>query len=706
MSLLMDPDLVGETIGITAMGNEGGQWIGMAPFVETDHIVSNFGDGTYFHSGQLALQAAIGSGVSITFKILYNDTVAMTGGQDASHRVAVPELVTILLAHGVAEVMITTDDLEHYDHKRLPGGVEVWDRTRMLEAQERLAKVAGVTVLIHDQECAAELRRARKRGRAATPTTRVMINHRICEGCGDCGDVSNCLSVEPIDTPFGRKTTIDQASCNLDYSCLEGDCPSFMTIEMPDQARPDILSPPPVPDPVVADPATVVTARLAGIGGTGVVTVAQILATAAMFDGWDVRGLDQTGLSQKAGPVISDLTLARSGAASSNLIGRGEATVILAFDQLVAAADNALEAGAVGRTRIVGSTHTSPTGRMISRPEIPFPTATEIETRLTARSIGEDSLWVDSVDLTRRLVGDAAPANVFLLGVAIQAGFIPVEPASIEQAIELNGVAVDANRAAFGWGRRWADEPTATEAVADAAAPAPASSIVTVPKLPRALARRVSDLEATVGSVVEMLTADLIAYQNRAYAGRYLDLVERVHRHEVGLSADPSTALTTAVAHNLHKLMAYKDEYEVARLMLLPEARAEADAVAGRRTKVTWRLHPPVLRALGMKRKLRLGPWAAPAIRALRAGKRLRGTRIDPFGRTRMRRLERDLRDEYVRAIEDLLDGLTARTHGHAVEIAGLPDMVRGYEALKERRAADYREQLAAALAGYGSTTR
>ena len=515
--------------------------------------------------------------------------------------------------------------------------------------------------------------------------------------------MSNCLSVEPIETAFGRKTTIDQASCNLDYSCLQGDCPSFMTIEMPDEQRAEILSPPAVSDPVVDHPSTVMTARLAGIGGTGVVTVAQVLATAAMFDGWDVHGLDQTGLSQKAGPVISDITLARPGAASSNLIDQGEATVILAFDKLVAAGDNALEAGAVGRTRIVGSTNTSPTGRMISRPEIPFPTTGELEARLSARTRSEDSLWVDNVDLTRRLVGDAAPANVFLLGVAVQAGFIPVEPRSIEQAIELNGVAVEANRAAFGWGRQWAVDPDSTEAVAAAAAPTTASSIVTVPDLPSPLADRIGHLDAMVAQVVEVMTADLIAYQNQTYASSYLEIVERVHEHETRLPTDTSMALTLAVARNLHKLMAYKDEYEVARLMLLPEARAEAEALTGRGAEVTWRLHPPLLRALGMKRKLRLGARAAPAIRALRAGKRLRGRWFDPFGRTRIRRLERELRDEYIGAIEVLLAGLTDRTHHLAVETAGLPDMVRGYEALKERRAADYRKKLATALAGYGS---
>jgi indolepyruvate ferredoxin oxidoreductase len=321
MSLLMPEELVGETFGITAMGNEGAHWIGMAPFVETSHVFQNFGDGTYFHSGQLAVQAAIGAGVSITFKILYNSTVAMTGGQDATFSVGVPELAGILLAQGVRKVVVTVPDPKAYDRTGFPPGVEVWDRERILEAQERLADIDGVTILINDQECAAELRRARRRGLAPTPSKRIVINHRICEGCGDCGDVSNCLSVQPFETDLGRKTRIDQASCNFDYSCVKGDCPAFMEVEVGDLDVGAALMPPEVDQP----PSFAVTGthsiRLAGIGGTGVVTAAQILATAAMFDGWMVEGLDQTGLSQKAGPVVSDVILVGPDGEASNSIG-------------------------------------------------------------------------------------------------------------------------------------------------------------------------------------------------------------------------------------------------------------------------------------------------------------------------------------------------------------------------------------------------
>ena len=389
MSLLMPEDRVGETFGITAMGNEGAHWIGMEPFVDTNHVFQNFGDGTYFHSGQLAVQAAIGAGVSITFKILYNSTVAMTGGQDATFLVRVPEMAQILLAQGVKKIVVTTPIPDSYDRTGLPPGVEVWSRSRIVEVQEMLAGIEGVTVLINDQECAAELRRDRKRKRAETPTKRIVINHRICEGCGDCGDVSNCLSVQPFSTAFGRKTTIDQASCNLDFSCVMGDCPAFMEVDVAQTpaAAPQgesITAPAPQrsPDFVVSGTHPI---RLAGIGGTGVVTAAQILATAAMLDGWAVEGLDQTGLSQKAGPVVSDVILSEPGRSSSNLIGSGEAVTLVAFDQLVGASDAVLDACAADRSRVLVSTGVIPTGTMISHPDIELPQGEATE-RLRMRS--------------------------------------------------------------------------------------------------------------------------------------------------------------------------------------------------------------------------------------------------------------------------------------------------------------------------------
>lgn len=703
MSLLMDDDRVGETIGITAMGNEGAQWVGMAPFVETEHIFQNYGDGTFFHSAQLALQYCIGADMNITFKILYNGTVAMTGGQDSTSPIAVPELATILLAHGVSRVAVTADDIGRYDDITLPEGVEVHDRTDILTVQEDLAAVPGVTVLIHDQFCAAELRRGRKRGTLEMPTRRVVINHRICEGCGDCGDVSNCLSVQPIDTPLGRKTTIDQASCNFDESCLQGDCPAFMTVEVdPDRGTSDRATPSgTVPDPEVDTADDLVRIRMAGIGGTGVVTVAQVLSTAAMFDGWEVRGLDQTGLSQKAGPVISDVVLAHDHHGSSNLVGGGQAELILAFDAMVAAGDGALAAADPERTAVIASIAETPTGRMISHPDIPYPTGS-ITDRLTSTSRSHH--FLDAARLSAALTGNGAQANVFLLGVAVQLGHVPVSVASIESAIELNGVAVEANLAAFDWGRRWAHDPSTVETIADASAGHPTAPTVTVPDLPRRLASRVHALTEAppLRELLTMLAADLVAYQNEAYADRFLDAVADAAEHERRAAPD-SSRLTEAVARSLHKLMAYKDEYEVARLLLLPEGEEAATAVGGPGASVTWRLHPPMLKALGMHSKMSIGSWAKPAFAALRPVKRLRGTRFDPFGRTEMRRLEAALPGEYLATMATVYASLDVDRLDQAVDIAGLPDMIRGYEDLKLRRVAEYRAAVDAALAAFGA---
>ncbi|MEX2654586.1 MAG: indolepyruvate ferredoxin oxidoreductase family protein [Acidimicrobiia bacterium] len=695
MSLLMPTELVGETFGITAMGNEGAHWVGMEPFVDTTHVFQNFGDGTYFHSGQLAIQAAIGAGVSITFKILYNSTVAMTGGQDASFSVAIPQLCSILLAQGVKQVLITAPDARAYDRSSLPSGVGVWDRNRIVEAQERLAAVDGVTVLINDQECAAELRRDRKRGLAVTPTTRIVINHRICEGCGDCGDKSNCLSVQSLDTPLGIKTTIHQDSCNLDFSCIEGDCPAFMEVEAGDLGHIAPEQPPPLPEPPVGQVTGTVPLRLAGIGGTGVVTAAQILATAAMFDGWKVAGLDQTGLSQKAGPVVSDLILADR-EVTTNLVGRGEAAALVAFDGLVAASDPVIDCCDPDRTRVVLSTERVPTGAMIGHPELSFPDA-EIHAQLAAAST--EMYSVDAATLAEAVTGTSASANIVVLGMAVQTGVIPVRPESLRRAIELNGVAVDANLAAFEWGRAAAADHEAVDRILERHRLGTGVSI-TVPPLGDGLARRIRGLglDEDVAARIELLTADLVGYQGAKWAERYLDSMEAVVEVD---SAERGWRLTSAVADSLHKLMAYKDEYEVARLMLLPEAGAAASSVGGPNPRSRWLLHPPVFAWAGRKRKVAFGRWSRPAFGLLRRGKFLRGTPFDPFGRFEMRKLERALIDEYESMLAELASGPVTERYDEAVRIARLPESVRGYESLKLRRAAEYRRQLGAALSSW-----
>ncbi len=696
MSLLMPEELVGETFGITAMGNEGAHWIGMEPFVDTDHVFQNFGDGTYFHSGQLAIQAAIGAGVNITFKILYNSTVAMTGGQDASFAVGVGGLATVLLAQGVKKVVVTVPDPKAYDRSTIPDGVEVWDRERILEVQEQLSRIDGVTVLINDQECAAELRRARRRGRSVTPSKRIVINHRICEGCGDCGDVSNCLSVQPFETDLGRKTRIDQASCNFDYSCVKGDCPAFMEVDVADVDVTEISRPTGAEAPPEFTVSGVHPIRLAGIGGTGVVTAAQILATAAMLDGWHVEGLDQTGLSQKAGPVVSDVVLVGPGGASSNLIGTGEAESLIAFDQLVGAAEPVIGVCDPKRTSTLVSTAIVPTGAMISRPERSFPPGEATE-RLSAAS--RRLFSVDAPAVTTALVGEAATTNIFMLGAAVQLGLIPVSPNAFEQAIELNGVAIEHNLAAFSWGRAWATDPEPIEAMA-----ATASGVLLVDPLPDTLIRRLDrfDIEPGVRDLTESLASDLVAYQDAAYSGRFIDQIGRLAEATAGLEQAPD--LIETAARSLHKLMAYKDEYEVARLMTMPDARAAAEAVGGRGANVRFMLHPPILEALGLEHKLAISDSMLPVFEALKRGKRLRGTRLDPFGATEMRRLERELIGEFEDVLT-VLAGTTDETVDAAMTIAALPDMIRGYEDLKLRRITAYRQLLTESLTAFRTSS-
>jgi indolepyruvate ferredoxin oxidoreductase len=557
-------------------------------------------------------------------------------------------------------------------------------------------------VLIHDQACAAQTRRLRKRGKAETPGFRVVINHRLCEACGDCGEVSNCLSVQPVETDLGVKTTIDQSSCNLDASCLEGDCPSFMTVAV-DPDTPATTEPPTGsgnPDlvaPVVIVDADQVDIRLAGIGGTGVVTVAQILATAAMIDGFDVRGLDQTGLSQKAGPVISDLRLSRNGPRASNLVGEAGADVILAFDLLVGASAKTMHAAGVEQTVMVASTSETPTGSMVGHPEKDLPTVEELVGRADSRTRSGLNRFVDASAISRSLFGDAAPANVLLLGVAIQAGAIPVDPTSVERAIGLNGVAVDRNRAAFRAGRRWAMDPSAFDS-ADDPDGRTSSTTMDVPELPTDLRTRVEVLDGRtgLGPLIGLLAADLVGYQDANCASGYLDLVEAASTAELTVS-DTSAELTEAVARGLHKLTAYKDEYEVARLLIATEGRTAAASVGDPGAAVTWRLHPPFLRTLGMTKKLSIpATIGRPAMWLLSKGRLLRGTALDPFGRADVRRLERLILAEYRKALHRILTDLTAEGLDDAVAIAGLAMDVRGYEDLKVRRGNEFLAEIRA----------
>ncbi|HEY8093599.1 MAG TPA: indolepyruvate ferredoxin oxidoreductase family protein, partial [Acidimicrobiales bacterium] len=671
----------GTITGMTQMGGEGSQWIGIAPFVDDPHLFQNVGDGTFFHSGQLAVQAANAAGVNITFKLLYNAAVAMTGGQDATGLLPVPAVASKLLSEGVKEVIITTDDPRKYRGTSLPKGAKVMHRDKIIEAQEHLRTVPGVTVLIHDQQCAAEKRRDRKRGILPKPGFKIMIDERVCEGCGDCGVKSNCLSLQPIDTEFGRKTTIDQASCNLDVSCLKGDCPAFVTVTLKKgggrSRRPGgDLDGTEAPEPTRLVPAAGATLRLPGIGGTGVVTVSQMLAAAARMEEIPAHSVDQTGLSQKAGPVVSTISIGEP--------EPGRIDVLIGFDLLASVTAANLSGLDPATSLVVASTTVTPTGRMVGRVATADLDPTPWVTELDSRSRRELNRYVDASRITAGLLGDAVTANVFLLGVAYQAGLVPVKASSIEAAIDLNGTAVDLNTQAFRWGRLWAVDPARVEQQAGLRAD------------PAAGAEGLDEFadDAELQRMLAVRVGELTTYQDRPYADRYLEVVRRCHRAEQAAGTDGSFSRT--VAHQLHRLMAYKDEYEVARLLL--SSGDQVERTFGPVEKVTWNLHPPMLRAMGMKRKLKLGQWTRPALVSLRSMKRVRGTRLDPFGRAEVRRTERQLITEYTALVDSLLPQLAADPAG-AARVANLIDVVRGYEGVKMRNVATYREALAAARA-------
>ncbi|MFW0786802.1 indolepyruvate ferredoxin oxidoreductase family protein [Gordonia sp. CPCC 206044] len=700
MVLLMDPRQVGDVAGVTQMGGEGAQWIGMAPFVTADHFVQNVGDGTFMHSGSLALRAAVAAGVNITYKLLYNGTVAMTGGQDPVGAMDLPRLVALLVDERVAHIVVTSDDPARTRELGLPGGIEVRHRDEMLAVQSELAAVEGVTVLIHDQHCAAEKRRKRKRGTMSTPTTRVMINERICEGCGDCGEKSNCLSVHPVQTEFGRKTRIDQSSCNLDFSCLKGDCPSFVTITPGTRrahVRADDMDASSLPTPTVPGLRDTFSLRVTGIGGTGVVTVSQILATAAVLDGHAARTVDMTGLAQKGGAVVSDVKVSPTTIEQAAKVASDDCDLYLVCDPLVGTDPAYLKVAAPERTVAVVSTTQVPTGAMVIDTSVGFPADDQVHSAIDAKVAR--AVYLDPGALSTDLFGDEQYANMVMVGAAYQAGALAISAESIEHAVELNGVAVEANTQAFRRGRQTVADPEAvTRTLASlhgdtTTKPAPGDRALTV----------VTDagIADTVVGTVALRYDELIAYADERYAREYLDLVLRVQNH------GGDDALTDAVARNLYKLMAYKDEYEVARLTQDPGFAERIAEQFGDDAKVAVRLHPPTLRGMGMREKMSLGAWADRPLAALAGMKRLRGTRLDPFGRTEIRKTERALIVEYRSLVEAILSGLASGRIGPeqlpaAIELADLPDMVRGYESIKMRNVARYRDEVARRRATLG----
>jgi indolepyruvate ferredoxin oxidoreductase len=687
-------------IGITQMGGEGAQWVGLAPFVDVPHLFQQLGDGTLFHSGSLAIRQAVAAGTRVTFKILYNSAVAMTGGQDAAGAVPVPALTRQLEAEGVGRILVLTDEPGKYPtDARWAPGVEVWHRDRLDEAQRILREAPGVTALIYDQRCAAEKRRLRKRGKLPDPAMRVVINELVCEGCGDCGVQSNCLSVQPVETEFGRKTQIHQSSCNKDYSCLRGDCPSFLTVVPAAGARGRSRKRH-VVDRALPDPELRVRRSaglfLMGIGGTGVVTVNQILGTAALLDGKHVAGLDQTGLSQKGGPVVSHLRIGETAADVAGKVGVAEADAYLAFDLLVGSSPVNLVRARPDLTIAVVSTTQVPTGAMVTSPDVQFPDPGGLHTAINRVTRKDENVFVDALGLAESLFGDHMAANMILLGAAYQTGAIPIRSEALEEAISINGVQIEMNTQAFRVGRLLVADPAWLRTVERRRAGSVTVRAELTPEA-RALVESV-DAGDEVRRLLEIRVPELIAYQDAAYARRYVDFVRTVAAAE-RVAVPDETRLTEAVARYLYKLMAYKDEYEVARLHLRPEVRASIEAELGE-AAVRYQLHPPILRALGMKRKLSLGPWVEGLFRLLVPLRRLRGTPFDPFGYAGVRRVERSLADEYRGMVDRALRDLGPERHERALRIARLPDLIRGYEEIKLRNVQRFREDARALGAG------
>jgi indolepyruvate ferredoxin oxidoreductase len=684
MVALEDGERRGQLLGMPQMGGEGAQWLGLEPFTDDEHFVQNLGDGTFHHSGSLAIRAAVAAGARMTYRLLYNDAVAMTGGQRPEGRLDVPTLTRLLALEGVRRIVVTTPEPGAYRGVALDPIASVRHRDELRAAQDELAAVDGVTALIHDDRCATEERRLRKRGKLPAPAQRVWINERVCEGCGDCGEVSSCLSVVPVQTELGRKTQIHQSSCNQDFSCLKGDCPSFLLVTPRGGATPDPAGArppaPPValPDPVARVPRDVLI-RMPGVGGTGVVTVSAILQMAAHLDGRCAAGLDQTGLAQKGGPVLSDVRIADAPIAGQLRASAGGADVLLGFDLLGAAAPETLAVLDPARTVAVVNTAAVPTAAMITDPSVSFPAVGLPLRRIEACTRAGEGLLLDAERLAERLFGDHMPANLLLVGAAFQHGCLPLSAAAIEHAIELNGAAVEVNLAAFAWGRAWVADRAAVEA---SLAPPPEPAPALDPRVAELLVPL--DVDRELRRLLGRRVAELIAYQDAAYAQEHAQEVARVAALARERAGDAGAAIAQAYARGLFKLMAYKDEYEVARLHLDATERARREQAFGERAKVQILLHPPLLRALGLKRKLRIDArLAAPLLHVLRAARRLRGTPFDPFGRTQIRRTERALIAEYRTLVADALDRLDPANAPLVAEIADLPDLIRGYEQIK-----------------------
>jgi indolepyruvate ferredoxin oxidoreductase len=669
------------TMTLTQMGGEGANWVGLAPFVETPHMFQNMGDGTYYHSGLLAIRAALAAGTSITFKILVNDAAAMTGGQPVEGSPTAAEIARQLVAEGVERVALVGESPERFGGVS-GAGVTVHHRDALDSVQRELRERRGVSAIVYDQVCATEKRRRRRRGELPAPAVRPFINPLVCEGCGDCVVQSGCVAVQPVETPFGRKRRIDAAACNVDLSCLEGFCPSFVTVEGGAPRRREVPLPAAfarLPEPALAALDEPVNVLVAGVGGSGVITVGALLGMAAHLEGKGALVLDNTGLARKGGAVATHVRIARdAGALHAPRIDAAQADVLLACDLIVATSPATLGAVAPGRTQIVANSHPTLTAAQLADPDAQCDFS-ELEAALATAAGADRTTAIDATALASALLGDSIYANLVLLGLACQRGLAPVSPAALERAIELNGNAVRANLAAFRWGRLAAADPGAVRAAA-------------APYLPEEVA------EATLAEIVDRRARFLADYQDGAYAGRYRALVElarKAERERIGAEG----AFTDAVARSYFKLLAYKDEYEVARLHTLPAFRAALEREFEGDFRVAYHFAPPLFP--GRPRKRRFGPWIRPLLGTLARLRRLRGTPFDPLGWTAERRRERALVVEYEAEVRTLATRLAPANHAGAVELVALPQRMRGYGDVKARsmavattRAAELRASL------------
>ncbi len=683
-----------ETYTFCQMGGEGATWIGQQAFVKTPHIFQNLGDGTYFHSGSLAIRAAVSAGVNITYKLLFNDAVAMTGGQPVDGQLTVQQISQQAALEGVHRVAVVSDEPEKYvGQPAFARGTSIHHRRELDAVQQDLRAVEGVSLLIYDQTCASEKRRRRKRGLYPDPAKRFFINDRVCEGCGDCGVASNCTSIQPMETPFGRKRRIDQSSCNKDYSCVEGFCPSFVTVEggalrkatgTPNPALPKKPGKLPMPELEVLKPDSSYSILITGVGGTGIVTIGAVLGMAAHLDGRSVSVVDQLGFAQKGGSVVTHLRLGDpESTVHAARVNAGMADTLLACDMLVAGHDKIIPALDPTRTRGIVNTERNFTGDFARDGDIAFPVDT-LQSRLQQSMHAEESSFFEASEVARILLGDALGANMLLTGFAWQRGLVPISETAILDAIALNGIAVEWNVEAFEWGRCLAHEPSLIEAILSATA-----QPVTV-----------IELDSPAG-IIERNIQELSSYQNHAYGQRYKDWLERFSGKVSNILGE-DRELLKAVATTLFKLMAYKDEYEVARLHSDPAFHQRLAAQFEGDYQIRFNLAPPLLSPVdkhtGLPRKISLGSWMLPVFNMLAKCRFLRGTALDPFGYTAERKMERSLITDYQSLIDQLLPDLCSENRDLFLEIVTLPLSVKGYGHVKQAAYQNYQEALAQLL--------